>query len=145
MTQDLSITTFRYVPPDLRPVVGEEAAERYLDALNRDLLDRLQRGGEAFVSNAVVGGRYVLRACIVNFHTARTDVEAVVEIVARTGRTVDAALRRDGDGKPALAPDATSERKGRLQSSASPATPSGLHRRPPRWPPRMMPRPSSWA
>ena len=43
--------------------------ERHLDALNRELLDRLQRGGEAFVSNAVVGGRYVLRACIVNFHT----------------------------------------------------------------------------
>ena len=45
------------------------AVERHLDALNRALLDRLQRGGEAFVSNAVVGGRYVLRACIVNFHT----------------------------------------------------------------------------
>jgi hypothetical protein len=46
-----------------------------------------------FVSNAVVGGRYVLRACIVNFHTTRTDVEAVPELVARVGRRVDAALR----------------------------------------------------
>ena len=69
------------------------AVERHLDALNRELLDRLQRGGEAFVSNAVIGGRYVLRACIVNFHTARADVEAVPEIVARVGRTVDAELR----------------------------------------------------
>lgn len=58
-----------------------------------ELLDRLQRGGEAFVSNAVVGGRYVLRACIVNFHTTRADVEAVPEIVARIGRAVDAELR----------------------------------------------------
>ena len=68
-TQDLSITTFRYVPRDLRAQIGEPSVERHLDALNRELLDRLQRGGEAFVSNAVVDGRYVLRACIVNFHT----------------------------------------------------------------------------
>ncbi len=59
-----------------------------LDALNRELLDRLQRGGELFVSNAVVGGRYVLRACIVNFHTTLADVEAVPGIVVRVGRAV---------------------------------------------------------
>ncbi|MQA31853.1 MAG: aminotransferase class V-fold PLP-dependent enzyme, partial [Luteitalea sp.] len=93
VTQDLSITTFRYVPPDLRAKVGEPPVEHHLDALNRALLDRLQRGGEVFVSNAVVGDRYLLRACIVNFHTARADVEAVPEIVARTGRRVDAELR----------------------------------------------------
>jgi aromatic-L-amino-acid/L-tryptophan decarboxylase len=92
-TQDLSITTFRYVPRDLRATLGEEPVERHLDALNRELLDRLQRGGETFVSNAIVGGRYVLRACIVNFHTARADVEAVPEIVARVGRMVDDELR----------------------------------------------------
>ena len=94
-TQAFSITTFRYVPGDLRAHVGEAAAEAHLDALNRELLDRLQRGGEVFVSNAIVGGRYVLRACIVNFHTARADVEALPEIVARIGRAVDAELRPD--------------------------------------------------
>jgi aromatic-L-amino-acid decarboxylase len=93
-TQCLSITTFRYVPLDLRARVGEELAERYLDALNRELLDRLQRGGEAFVSNAVIDGRYVLRACIVNFHTTSADVDALPDIVARTGRIVDSELRR---------------------------------------------------
>ena len=75
------------------------AVERHLDALNRELLDRLQRGGEAFVSNAIVGGRYVLRACIVNFHTARADVEALPEIVARIGRAVDAELRPTVSGR----------------------------------------------
>jgi glutamate/tyrosine decarboxylase-like PLP-dependent enzyme len=92
-TQDLSITTFRYVPPDLRAAVGQDAAERHLDALNRELLDRLQRRGEVFVSNAVINGRYLLRACIVNFHTERADVEALPAIVAREGRAVDASLR----------------------------------------------------
>jgi glutamate/tyrosine decarboxylase-like PLP-dependent enzyme len=93
MTQDLSIATFRYVPRDLRMNLREPQVEPYLDTLNRKLLDRLQRGGETFVSNAVIGGHYVLRACIVNFHTAQEDVEAVPDIVARIGRLVDAELR----------------------------------------------------
>jgi glutamate/tyrosine decarboxylase-like PLP-dependent enzyme len=92
-TQELSITTFRYVPGDLRSRVGDETTEHHLDTINRELLDRLQRGGEAFVSNAIIAGRYLLRACIVNFHTARADVEAVPEIVTRIGRIVDAELR----------------------------------------------------
>lgn len=92
-SQDLSIATFRYVPGDLRTQLGTPDVEHYLDALNRELLDRLQRGGEVFVSNAVEDGRHVLRACIVNFHTERSDVDAVPEIVARMGRTVDAEQR----------------------------------------------------
>jgi glutamate/tyrosine decarboxylase-like PLP-dependent enzyme len=68
VTRELSITTFRYVPRDLRPTVGDPAVEAHLDALNRTILDRLQRGGEAFV-------------------------EATVDIAARVGREVDAELR----------------------------------------------------
>jgi len=90
MTQDLSITTFRYVPRDLRATVRGADLERQLDVLNRELLDRLQRGGEVFVSNAVIGGRYALRACIVNFHTSLADVEALPEIVVRVGRNIGA-------------------------------------------------------
>jgi glutamate/tyrosine decarboxylase-like PLP-dependent enzyme len=92
VTQGLSITTFRCVPRALRSNVGDEAVERHLDAINRTVLDRLQRGGEAFVSNAVVGGRYVLRACVVNFRSTRADVDATVEIAARLGRDVRAEL-----------------------------------------------------
>jgi glutamate/tyrosine decarboxylase-like PLP-dependent enzyme len=93
VTQELSITTFRYVPRDMRADVGDEQVERHLDALNRELLDRLQRGGEVFVSNAVIGGRYALRACIVNFHTELADVEALPEIVSHVAQGVDAELR----------------------------------------------------
>jgi aromatic-L-amino-acid decarboxylase len=93
MTQELSITTFRYVPRDLRLRLGEAQVERYLDAVNRELLDRVQRGGETFVSNAEVDGHYLLRACIVNFHTTQAEVEAVPDIVARIGHAVDAELR----------------------------------------------------
>jgi glutamate/tyrosine decarboxylase-like PLP-dependent enzyme len=93
VTQALSIATFRFVPSDLRSRVGESSTEEYLNRLNQTLLDAIQRGGEAFVSNALVRGRYVLRACIVNFHTTREDVEAIPEIVVRTGREIDARMR----------------------------------------------------
>ena len=95
VTQDLSITTFRYVPADLR-ANSSQAARDYVDDLNRALLDALQHGGEVFVSNAVIAGRYVLRACIVNFHTTLADVQAVPGIVVRTGQGLDVRLRVQG-------------------------------------------------
>jgi aromatic-L-amino-acid/L-tryptophan decarboxylase len=94
LTQSLSIATFRYVPLDLAS--GGEKAEGYLDQLNREILTRLQSGGEAYLSNAVVHGRYALRACIVNFRTTLADVEALLPIVIRIGKEVDAALRPQG-------------------------------------------------
>lgn len=104
VTQELSITTFQYVRLDLRARLHEAQVEKHLDALNREPLDldRLQRGGETFMSNAFVGGRYVLRACIVNFHTAQADVEALPGIVAQVGRTVDAQLRPAASSAPSL-------------------------------------------
>ena len=89
-TCNLSIATFRFAPADLR---ARAEAAKYLNELNRELLDRLQAGGEAFVSNAVVDGRFLLRACIVNFRTTREDVEAVPEIAARLGREIDSERR----------------------------------------------------
>ena len=95
-TQELSITTFRYVPEDCAAEWAPTAVEQELDDLNRALLDRLQREGEVFVSNAIIAGSYVLRACIVNFHTERADVEALPEIVVRRGRALRAEQRKGG-------------------------------------------------
>ena len=78
-------------PRDLRAAGAK--AEDYLNTLNETLLDRLKRGGEVFVTNAVLDGRFLLRACIVNFRTTDADVAAIPEIVARVGRAVDAELR----------------------------------------------------
>ena len=89
LTLGLSISTFRYVPAGR--ATGSADDERYLNELNTALVSRLQSGGEAFVSNAVVHGKYALRACIVNFRTRREDVEALPEIVVREGRTLAAA------------------------------------------------------
>jgi glutamate/tyrosine decarboxylase-like PLP-dependent enzyme len=80
----LSITTFRYVPADLRN--RSDADQGYLDRLNAAILTRLESGGEAFLSNAVVNGKFALRACIVNFRTSLEDIEALPGIVSRLGR-----------------------------------------------------------
>jgi len=89
-TLGLSIATFRYVPRDLT-LTGPER-EQYLNELNSALVTRLQADGELFVSNAVINGSYVLRACIVNFRTGLSDVEAVPEVVVRTGRALASEL-----------------------------------------------------
>ena len=85
-TLGLSIATFRYVPADLT-LSGPER-EQYLNDLNSNLVTRLQANGEFFVSNAVINGSYVLRACIVNFRTGLADVEAVPDMVVRTARAL---------------------------------------------------------
>jgi aromatic-L-amino-acid decarboxylase len=92
-TQSLSISTFRYVPKELRGRSGEPKVGAYLNTLNEALLERIQQSGELFVSNAVIRGRYVLRACIVNFNTTAADVDAVPAIVVRLGGDVDRTLR----------------------------------------------------
>ena len=68
----LSIVCFRYRPPGF---AGD------LDALNREILVKLQRGGSSYVSNAVVGGAFALRACVVNHRTAGRDMERLLEDV----------------------------------------------------------------
>jgi aromatic-L-amino-acid decarboxylase len=90
-TNSLSITTFRYAP--LTPEKNEEEREAYLNELNTEILTRLQEGGEAFVSNAIINGKYVLRACIVNFRTDNKDIEELPEIILRLGKEVHAKLK----------------------------------------------------
>jgi glutamate/tyrosine decarboxylase-like PLP-dependent enzyme len=94
MTQHLSITTFRYVPRDRSKTLTPDE-DSYLQRLNQDLLSRVERSGEAFLSQAMVNGRFALRACIVNFRTSLTDIEALLPMLARHGhqaqRTLSAA------------------------------------------------------
>lgn len=83
---NLSITTFRYVPPHLQPRADEPETARSLNELNAAILRRIQADGKVFLSNAVVDGKYLLRACIVNFRTTAADAEAVLPEVVRIGR-----------------------------------------------------------
>ena len=87
----LSITTFRFVPADMDHSADNET---YLNELNQALVAEIQAGGELYVSNAVVNGRYLLRSCIVNFRTLQQDIDALPEQIAVLGRRIDARLRK---------------------------------------------------
>ncbi len=90
-SHSLSITTFRYVPTDL-PDKNTEV-EAYLNELNESLLTQLQAGGEVFISNAALDGKYLLRACIVNFRTTLGDIEALPQVVIQIGQKLDNDIR----------------------------------------------------
>jgi glutamate/tyrosine decarboxylase-like PLP-dependent enzyme len=71
----LSVTCFRYVPPALR---GQDAE---VDRLNRRILDIVQQEGHVYLTATELHGRVALRACIVNFRTRESDVNALVDAV----------------------------------------------------------------
>ena len=73
----LSVVCFR-----LRPK-GE--AEDQLDALNKGIVDRIQREGECFLTSTVIGGRFALRACILHHATTEEDLDGLLKAVQRAG------------------------------------------------------------
>ena len=91
VTQNLSIATLRYVPSGYS--LNNENRDAYLNKLNETLLNELQQGGEVFLSNAVINGKYCLRGCIVNFRTSQKDIEEIIEIIAREGEKVHQRLQ----------------------------------------------------
>lgn len=78
----LSIACFRYVPRDLQ---SDASAEPYLNRLNERLMAELQLDGRVFPSNAILDGRFALRACIVNFRTEAADIDALIEKAVAMG------------------------------------------------------------
>lgn len=83
----LSIACFRYVPRELR---GDRSAEPYLNRLNERLMTELQLGGSVFPSNAMLDGRFALRACIVNFRTEAAEIDALIAQAIEKGRALHA-------------------------------------------------------
>lgn len=79
----LSIVCFRYAPDRLR------ADREALNALNRTLMVDVQRDGQAYLSNAMIGDDFALRACIVNFRTTAADAAILLDTIRRVAlRTV---------------------------------------------------------
>lgn len=71
----LNIVCFRAVAPD-----RDEAA---LDAVNREIMLRLQESGAAIVSSTVINGRFVLRAAITNHRSRFEDFDLLIDEVLR--------------------------------------------------------------
>lgn len=73
-----SIVAFRHRAPGL-----DEAA---LDAVNRELPVAVQRRGRVFVTGARLGGREMLRACLLNADTTEADLELLLSEVKAAAR-----------------------------------------------------------
>jgi glutamate/tyrosine decarboxylase-like PLP-dependent enzyme len=99
ITHHLSITTLRYVPHELRGDLRSEHTDEYLNELNRRLLEVIEKSGEAFISNAVIAGKYALRFCIVNFRASADDIEAMPPLITRLGRQIHTELMTQFDGQ----------------------------------------------
>ena len=90
----LSVVCFRYLPAN-----SNERDEDTIARLNRALLERLQLGGEAFLTSTELGGRFVLRACIVNYRSTHEDIDRMLTAV----RGIAASLT-SGSGTSAALP-----------------------------------------
>jgi glutamate/tyrosine decarboxylase-like PLP-dependent enzyme len=93
---ELSICCFRYVPGKMRDRLTaardseRQSLEAELNRLNERIMQRVQRGGEAYLSNAMLRGRFALRACIINFRTTHADIDLTLKVVRDAAMEVEA-------------------------------------------------------
>src|SRR6266851_1300754 len=82
----LSAVCFQYRTPDIS-VHGDQ---EYLDRLNLQLLNALEKDGRVFLSGTKIHGKRVLRACSVNHRLLREDVDFLLDVIREIGRSVKA-------------------------------------------------------
>ena len=71
-----------------RHLKAKDASEEERNRFNTAVLKRLIVRGKVYLSNALLQGKFCLRACIVNHLTKDSDVDAVVPEVLAAGREV---------------------------------------------------------
>jgi glutamate/tyrosine decarboxylase-like PLP-dependent enzyme len=101
----LGICCFRYVPTEARRALEaandddkRERVNRRLDDLNARVMRRVQRGGEAYLSNADLRGRFTLRASITNFRTTRRDIDLTLDVVRRAAKELEKEIFKEWTG-----------------------------------------------
>ena len=82
----LNIVCFRY----RRPGLDDEA----LNALNQEILMRLQEEGVAVPSGTMLRGRFAIRCAITNHRSRREDFDALAAAVTRLGPDVSSVTNR---------------------------------------------------
>ncbi|HSE23507.1 MAG TPA: pyridoxal-dependent decarboxylase [Pyrinomonadaceae bacterium] len=84
---ELSICCFRYLPYKILAQWNgaspgdRQMLDRALNDFNERLMSRVQTSGRAYLSNAMIDGRFALRACITNFRTTKQDIDDTVNVV----------------------------------------------------------------
>ncbi len=94
----LSVVCFRASPAELRGSSGGSGAdaERALNEFNASLLERLNRGGEIYLSHTSLNGRYTLRLAIGNVRTTERHVERAWELIVAESRRLVADFEERG-------------------------------------------------
>ncbi len=82
----LNIVCFRFAP--------KECSDDSLNAINEELLLRLQESGIAVPSSTILDGKFALRAAIVNHRTRWEDLQSLVTAAARIGTEIAAEGKR---------------------------------------------------
>ena len=77
----LNILTYRYTPHDL--------PEASWDAVNQEILVRLQEEGIAVPSSTLISGKFALRVANTNHRTRREDFDLLVRETLRIGREIE--------------------------------------------------------
>lgn len=85
---ETAVCCFRYVPEATRVWTNEK-----LDALQRAIQARIERGGAAWFATTVLGGRRVLRINVNSLLTEERHIDHLVELVAAESRTAAEELR----------------------------------------------------
>ena len=88
---ELSIFCFRHVPAQLK-----NESPKAIDAFNERLLVALRRDGRSYLSNAMLGGRFALRGCVLNYRTTLRDMEMLLDDLRRVGRSLPTIAARSG-------------------------------------------------
>jgi glutamate/tyrosine decarboxylase-like PLP-dependent enzyme len=79
MEPTLSIVCFRYRPS------GESGD---LNDINKRIMETMQAEGRAFVTQAMLNGAFWLRANVLHYATTREDIDALIEVVRETAKSV---------------------------------------------------------
>src|SRR5690606_22416183 len=85
----LTAVAFRYRPPGAGdgdvvgpdPTADDPERNEELDAANARLLERINASNRILLSSTRIGGRFVIRACILSHRTHRDRVEEAVDII----------------------------------------------------------------
>jgi len=80
---ETAVVCFKFHPGWLRAASGEEQ-----DRVQQEFQQRIERGGEAWLTTTVLHGRRVLRVNINSFLTERRHIDDLLELLQRTGREV---------------------------------------------------------
>ena len=83
----LSIYSFRFVPASMAD--ADEAAE-WIDRLNCDIAEEIQRSGLALLMTTRIRGRIALRMSICSQRTVEEDIDTTFEAIAAVGRKLAA-------------------------------------------------------